>query len=205
MIEQLNGFAGLDISDSQATDLLNEGYRELCLRSEWLKATANIGLTVADDGEYALPTDCIRILKLFVNGRPYSETDETSEAHIVAGNLSYSGPSGSHLYWLKGDSTGADQVKLYPVPTTAGLSIDVRYVRRPTALTTATSPLTPLEFDRAIMDYAGYLAYSLLEDDEGMADIRLARFERKAEELRRLRNSRGGRAPVQMRVVGRHV
>lgn len=206
MIEQLNGLQGLDLTTTEATDLLNEGYRELCARSEWLRATSTAaGPTVVDQSEYTLPSDLYRVLKVFVDGRPYYGADETTVAHIEANNLSYSAPSGSHLYWLNGDGTGADRLSLHPAPGEAGLTIALRYVRRPTALTTADEPLTPREFDRAIIDYAGYLAYSLLEDDEGMADVRLARFERKVEELRRLRNSRGGRAPIQMRVIGHHV
>lgn len=203
MISQLNGLAGLDLTDAEATDLINEGYRELCARSEWLRAYST-STTVSGQEDYTLPSDCYRVLEVHKNGIPQNASDDETVAQIRAGNyyLVYEN-YGQSLYWLEGDATGQDHLTLYPTPSSSD-SLLIIYVRRPTALTTTDEPVTPREFDRALINYAAYLAYSMLEDDEGAAEIQYGRFERKVEELRLLRNSRSGRGTKRMILQGTH-
>lgn len=203
MQSQLNEFAGLDLEDDEAKALLNEGYRELCARSEWLRANLDIGPTIADEEHYTLPLDCGRILKLFVNGNPYYPTDDEQVALIRSSNLRYSVPLGSNLYWLEGDEDGLDQVALYPAPTQADLSVSCFYVRRPTALEVdEDQALTPPDYDRAILDYATAIALASIEDEKATRDEYLLDFVRRAEDLRRLRNSRIGRYPMRLKIAG---
>lgn len=204
MITQLNGLAGLDLSDAEATDLLNEGYRELCARSKWLRANSVSLVTVANQEDYTLPTDLYSIREVFVDGVPWEPADDATIAHIRASNLNYYSPTGSYLYWLEADSTGTDHLTLYPTPTESGNTITLIYVRRPTALTTSTEPLTPREFDRFIIFYAQAIAYASLEDDKALYDSYMADFDRGVEQLRRLRNARAGTKPRQMLVLGIH-
>lgn len=202
MIERLNGLSGFDLTDAEALDLINEGYRELCARSEWLRARSTSLVTVANQEDYTLPTDLYRVLKVWVGTAPYYPTDEESVTLIRNNNLSYSAPLGSHLYWLEQDATGNDHIALYPIPTSAGDTITLSYVRRPTALTGTDEALTPREFDNSILLYAKAVHFESLEDDRQLANDYMSEFDNNVERLRRLRNSRAGRYPQRLRLAG---
>lgn len=88
MVTRLNGLSGFDLTDAEALQLINEGYRELVARSEWLRATVtSVGPTVANQENYTLPTDLYRALKVYVGTAPAFPTGDEEIALIRSENL----------------------------------------------------------------------------------------------------------------------
>ena len=197
---ELDDLAGLDLSTTERDRLLNEGARELAIRAEWTRKTANIGPTVVDQAAYALPADLDRILRLSVNGEPYVPNDEEDAENLTLGDRSLSAYGAYRLTW---DSLGAEKVSLYPVPSTAGLAVNLLYVYEPADMSNDTDePKVPKRFRRAIADYAKAEALSGSEEDLESHAYYKARFEEKVQELSELRVKREGRSARQVRIVG---
>jgi hypothetical protein len=203
---ELDDLAGLDLTTTERDRLLNEGYRKLVCEADWLRAAVEVGPTAVGTDDYALPSTVYRILRLSVNGLPFYPTDEETIQDYTAGDAYYRLPSGSGWYYLTYDSAGAERVSLYPSPTTAGHSIIARAVLRPNLLTAdADEPLVPYEYCRYIIEYAKSIAYGSVEDSQDLQAFYRGEFDRGVAELRALRNSKRGRAPVSAKVVGIHV
>jgi hypothetical protein len=201
---EVDDLAGFDLTSTERNRLIAEAYSALVTDSEWLRVLASAGPTVAGTAAYALPTGTYRVLRLEVNRIPYEHTDERTAREFEAGSLYYRLPSGSGFYWLS-NSSGTDQISLYPTPTTSGLSVYADVVKEPTELSGGSDvPVVPARFHRAIVEYVKWVAYRSLEDDLDAGADAKNEYDRYVAELRALRNSRGGRAPMRPRIVGIH-
>ncbi len=191
--------------------LLNEASRELAGRSEWYKATVEIGPTVAAQGEYTIPSDVHSLLRLKVNGVPWAPGSEEDADRVESNIATLRTPNGGGMYFPTFGATNIEKVELYPVPETAGLSILARAVEYPPTLVTgtaaagqSTTTAFPDEFDRALEHYVAAHALGGEEDNLEGHQFHMTKFDEKALQLKRLRNSRIGRGPRQLKVFGVH-
>lgn len=202
LIARLNSFAGLDLSDEEATDGLNEAQVQLALRSEYpRKVSATLTTTVADQSEYTLDTDFLAPMKLAVGGAPWESTDFETIQQYLRNDL-WLNRDGA--FAIEPDDTGTDQLVLYPAPSTA-TDLRFTYVYSPTAL--VSGPDTPGAFPDFAHNYLCYYAaawaFRSLEDNPQLAQVWDDRFDLKVAELRRYRIRRSHRkGPISVRIVG---
>lgn len=193
--------AGLDLTDDEANELLNEADRELCVRAEWTRATVSIGPTVADQAAYSLPSTVARPLKLYVNGLPGWEPSDEETALRLASNDLYLRARG--IWYISYSSAGAESIVLYPTPDEAGQSISLVAVVYPTEMSTdASSPASPADFNRYLLAYAKGTALGEIEDAAELQAFHMTQFEEGVARLRARRTSRVGHGPIQARIAG---
>jgi len=179
----LDDLAGIDLDDAQRDALLNEAHRELAVRSEWYRATVEIGPGVTDQAAYTLPTDVYRILDLRISGEAYKPSYQQQADRIVLNRdtLLVAG-----IYWMSWGSANERQVSIYPTVAT-GTAISALVIERPALMTVdADVPVVPEEFRQAIVDKAIAVAYGLSEDNPDLRTYNEDLFDRKVGELRRL-------------------
>lgn len=183
--EQLDTLAGLDLSTTDRDLLINEGYRELAVRSEFLQRTADLGPTVSGTNSYSVPANMHRIMFLSLGTTPYVRAKNRQYTEeIAAGTRALRAPG---VYWIHRDGLGAEYVNLYPAPTSSGTSINARIVFIPGDLSSGTDvPIVPTFSHRAIVDYAAAQAYALAEDNTDLANQFMADFERRLGQVKEL-------------------
>ena len=173
-------------------------------RSEWYRPTVSIGPTVIGQSDYAFP-DSIRLLRLRVNGIPWTRTSLEQIEDTVAGLGLIEYVSGSGVYAPVTDAAGALSIRLYPTPTTAGQTIAAEVIGKPPAFSTSAETATtvfPDDADRALLDYVCSIYFGSVEDNPAMRSYYMDRFDEKALELRRLRIGRLGRGPRRIPIIG---
>lgn len=192
--DSLDELAGLDLTDAQRDALLNEGHRELATRSEWYRAEIELGPTVADQEDYALPADLHRILNLSVAGLRFEPSDRLTVDRLRDSTL-YLNPMLDGVWWLSWSAANARQVSLYPAPA-GGLEISALVIERPALMSAdADEPVVPSEYRQAIADYASGQAFAAQEDNLDARAFYQEAFDRAVADLRRLTFS-GGRVPT---------
>lgn len=185
----LDDLAGLDLDDDQRDALLNEAHRELAVKSEWYRATIDLGPGVADQEAYTLPDDVYRILDLRISNEAYKPSYQ-QQADRIRQNLDTLLVAG--IYWMSWGSSNERQVSIYPTVDT-GTSIYATVIERPALMDDdADVPVVPEEFRQAIVDKAAAIAYAYSEDNPDLRTYNEDLFDRKVGELRRLVFS-GGR------------
>lgn len=193
---------GLDLTPTEANDLINEAHRFVCVESEWTRATIELGPGVDGQAAYEYPATIHRILKLDVDGLPYEPTSEEQVQALEYGNAYASGTGG--FWYSTYAADGTEQVSVYPVPG-GGEEISARAVVYPSDLTEDTdTPAThPIpQGDRAILNYVQAQVQGDAEDDVQTRDYYLGECGRLVEQLRLLRNSRNSRKNSRVRVRG---
>lgn len=199
---RLNTFAGLDLTATEADQLINEGYRELATRAEWTRANRDVGDTVKDQVAYTIPPNVYKILEVHVGGIPFSPTDEETIRRFEDDQLVR---RTTGLWWISFTDSGTEQISLHPTPSKAGDEILALSIVVPANLVNnADTPVVPDGFDHAIISYAAARAYEGLEDNPEQSQFHQAFFDRKVDELTRLRLGRVGRGPRQVRIQGIH-
>lgn len=186
---------------AEIDDLINEGHKELCVRSEWTRAAVDLGPTVADQAAYALPETIYRPLEVEVDGTPYDASSEGEVKRILNGTLRL---AAAGLWWISEDDAGAEFISLYPTPA-AGLTITARSIVYPADIAAGDDDATfrvPDDSVKGIRAYVKRELYSGVEDDEDRATIQDQHFENEVTRLRQRRFSRVGRGNVHMRVEG---
>jgi hypothetical protein len=179
----MDDLAGLDLDDEQRDDLLNQAHRELAVRSEWYRATIELGPGVTEQREYTLPDDVYRILKVTINGEVYKPLTEEAADRLTLGldSLLVAG-----ICWMTWGSANERQVGIYPT-VSDGTAISARVVERPALMTDdADVPVVPEEFTQAIIDKATGIALGSVEDNPDLRSYYEDQFDRKVGELRRL-------------------
>lgn len=199
--DELRDLHGLDLEETESFRLLNEGYAELCVRSEWTRATLEIGTTVADQTNYAFPSTptIYRPLKLRVDGQPYTPADEELVDEIVAGTMRLLARG---LYWLDHDADGVENFAIYPTPSEADLVIDALCVVFPDTLEAGDEFGVPGDFARAPIEYTRAVSIGSSEDDPEAQVQGFSAFDAYVTRLRALRRARVGHGPVTMRIRG---
>jgi hypothetical protein len=188
---------GLDLEEDEAFAVLNEGHTELCVRSEWTRASVAVGPSVADQAEYAVHASIYRPLRLAVNGAPWIPSDERMVQRIQAGEIRW-----SQIWYLTHDSAGAEKFGLYPAPDTSGLAITAYSIVYPDTLEADDEFVIPRDFHRAPIHYARSVSLGSSEDDTDRENVDAQIFDGYVARLRRHRLSRAGRGPVHMGIEG---
>lgn len=169
---------GVETSDSGLLTWINESYLYICdeitkvLPDFFTKAVATP--TVANQQEYALPSDFDKILMVNVS---YNSTDwhralpmpNIGSIAVHAAGVSNSQPSESApWYYLVGNNIG-----LSPIPTSNGSinNIKIWYVYNPDELASADTPSIPNKYQH-IIKYGAYANY-MDQDDEHVAAERI--------------------------------
>jgi len=198
-IAELRNIDALDLTDSEATQLLNEANVELCVRSRWTVATVDMGPTVAGQETYPLPDEIVELREVYVANAPYSNTDQNTIRRINIGELSMRSYG---LWWTSFDGAGAQGLSLYPIPSSA-VSLEVLSVVSPPALA-ADDPFTvPADFHRAAIEYVQGVSLGGSEDDLDRRQVHWDEFERQVTRLRARRITRDtGHTNATLRIRG---
>jgi hypothetical protein len=168
-------FADLDLDENDRDARINEGYAELCIRSEWSLARKEFGPVAQGVELYALGDDVARIRSVRRNGRLLQEISEDTRDAIVSGQAVVTPTDG--CYYISSDENAVRQLGLYPAPQRDD-TISARIVRRPSPMLDATDvPDVPYEFRGAIAAYAASKVYAYSEDDPQLADRANEEFE----------------------------
>lgn len=197
-VVRIPGLAGVE--SGERAFLINEGMRELAVRSEWTKTTRNLGNTVAGTAAYAIPADVYRILHVAVDNVPVASGDEQMVQSVIDGDLYLRARA---VYYTSFDSSGVEKLYLYPTPDTDGLTINALCVYRPADLATNGIPPLPAEFHRNIVHYAAFNLLTAPEDAD-RRDFYQTQYEMGCERLRQLRLARQNRGPILMQIQGVH-
>lgn len=189
-----------NLPSGERTYLINEGMRELCVRSEWTRAVRNLGNTAIGQAAYTLDSDIYRILHVSVDNVPFASGDEQQVQSIIDGDLWLRSIG---IYYTSFDSSGNESLFLYPTPDTAGLTINATVVYVPADLSAGPVTVLPTPFHRNIVHYA---AFNALTDPDysDQRDYFQTQYELGLERLRELRLSRQYRGPLQMGISGIH-
>ena len=206
------GFDSTSSATSQAVALswLEARYQEMCAESGYTQAIRELGPTVADQDEYALPDSVTRVVGLRVGtSRPWTPVKLEDLWALAAGTARLEGGMIGAFAETWSEETadaGTEKVKLYPVPTEAALDVLAICVVAPPALSLSanTAPRVPTDFHEYIVD--GAIAMGLRRDDsrEDEAAPYEARFKDATGRLGMRRRKRVGRGPIQGRVASVH-
>ena len=208
------GFDNTSSATSQAVALswLDARYQEMCAESGYTQAMRDLGPTVVDQAEYALEDSITRVIGLQVGtSRPWTPVKledlwalGAGTARLEGGMIGAFAQTWSEASTSEGE--GIEKVRLYPVPTEAGLDVSVLCIVAPPALSLSTNeaPRVPGDFHEFIVD--GAIAMGLRRDDsrEDEAAPYEARFKDAIGRLGMRRRKRVGRGPIQGRVASVH-
>lgn len=206
------GFDSTSSATSQAVALswLEARYQEMCAESGYTQAIRELGPTVVDQDEYALPDSVTRVVGLRVGtSRPWTPVKLEDLWALSAGTARMEGGMIGAFAQTWSEETadaGTEKVKLYPAPTEAALDVLAICVVSPPALSLSanTAPRVPTDFHEYIVD--GAIAMGLRRDDsrEDEAAPYEARFKDATGRLGMRRRKRVGRGPIQGRVASVH-
>lgn len=206
------GFDSTSSATSQAVALswLEARYQEMCAESGYTQAIRELGPTVVDQDEYALPESVTRVVGLRVGtSRPWTPVKLDDLWALSAGTARLEGGMIGAFAETWSEETadaGTEKVKLYPAPTEAALDVLAICVVSPPALSLSanTAPRVPTDFHEYIVD--GAIAMGLRRDDsrEDEAAPYEARFKDAIGRLGMRRRKRVGRGPIQGRVASVH-
>lgn len=153
-----------DVDSTRALRWLNGRHRAMVIKARALRKSVEIGPTVAGTQAYALPAGVVQIAQVVLDGKPIGQITAEDLAAGAAGWLTLSG-SGVALAPAE-DASGGKEVAIYPTPDTSGLTIVLRGVWRPDALSTSSdaSLVVPAEFHDGLV--AGAIATGLLRTEQ---------------------------------------
>lgn len=152
--------------DSMLRRWINDGAREICRKSEAVRATATIP-TLAGVGEYTIAQNVVRVTD--ASWKPTSDTQQyplTYRDRHSMDNVWYMDPDREGSYPMFFTTWGAPPdltIRLFPVPSDGG-AITLLYYSYPTDLATDTEADAnsrvdiPAGWDDMIVDYVEYRA-----------------------------------------------
>lgn len=200
-IDQLVGAeaAGFDVSRVQAASLLQQGVERFASRSEWIKAERDFGLTVADQEEYPLGTDVVKVKGLTVGGVPYNAVDVQTIWQYKLSGLPRR-IDGAYAERFNDDGK-IRAIGLLPIPGEAGLPIEGLAILVPGDLKEEDDLPFPADYRRGPLEYAKGIAYEELDENPEAGAVYLERARGLADELKELGNTRTGTGPTQAPVA----
>lgn len=184
--------AQIDVSDAVAYAWLLEKARILNAEAAWLLAEAQIP-AVTDQGEYALPDDCVRTEAIGVGAQIYRRRTLTQIDEARQGN------SPTLIYGDAADTM--DRVFAISPPVSTGNMITLRYLadvpdEGPTGVPPFPADITPVLVDGAIGQ-----GLARMDERFDSAAYFEARFTDGIARLKRRRGGRAGRGPIPIRIV----
>lgn len=199
--------AASDTSSATVLSWINEVYREMVSAAEWLRSERSLGVTVAGQDLYDLPDDVIRVSKVAINGSSRWDIVATEELLDLKwqGGLYLTGSPGV-VAQVYDEVTSKQKIQLWPVPQTAGYTIQVLGSILPAALTTAgpdATPLLPPDVHEALADGAIGLGRLRVDEREDLAAPYMQKFQAAVGKLVKRRRSRIQEGAWQAGVGGR--
>jgi len=174
------------------------------VRARCFRKTVSLGSTVANQRDYALPTDLRGIFEVTVAGITYGDARHVDISSQFQGLLWLCGTGG--VVAPEEDSSGLGELALIPTPGTAGDDIAVRGFFAPPDLLTAddTTLKIPSDYDEALKEggIAALMSGALGDFRSDLAQDHEQKFQQGCEELRVDTNRRYSSSPAQLRVVG---
>jgi hypothetical protein len=160
-------------------------------------------VTVATQDYYTFPTglyDIAQIIELDISTIAVPGRYDYTRYSI--GNGSDLIQAGSKFFQIT-SSTGAKSLGIYPVPTTAGLTIRIRFRKRLTDLNASTPTQEP-DFDNRFHDALAFFACHMIcasgsSPDAMQADMFMQKYESSINGLRKLRIQDNQRNPSRYR------
>lgn len=191
--------AEFDADQGQVEGWANERHRRMVGESLWRGVEKPVGTTVAAQAAYPVEDDMLDLRMLSVDGVTYGHVSPEQMWAVTSGTAVLVGDG---VFSQSYDAFGVAQVKLYPVPTSDGLSIQGLMAFEPPDLGSNDSPIFPSHLHSYWRDGVFADAYEIVGVRQDLAQSHEARFEAGIEKLARLRVSRLGGGPVQARLVG---
>lgn len=204
LIDQVKTEAQFDVDDSAALNWLDRRHKVMVIRARAYRKTVSIsGGTVANQSDYALPSDLVEIEQVTVDGMPYGQAMHTDLAYGAQGWIMLSGIGG--VVASEEDATGGPEIALYPTPTDVGKVIQVRGIFRPSDLVVGTDSTirVPDEFLDALVSGAIATGLNRQEYRPDLAQTFEQDFSNACEEWRRqVRRRYRGAGPATIRIRG---
>lgn len=188
MIDEVRRAGGMDADVGQVSGWLNGRYKKLCVRSDWTKQIVAVGSTVVDQARYSLSDSISEVHEARVGGLPLARIGARTLWDLDAARVHQSTETGFIAPIFS--TAGQAQIELFPVPTEAGLSIEVLATVEPDPLSGQDVPLVPHDFHRSIVEGAISDALALLDENLQSADYYEQRFEKAISDLKLRQNRR---------------
>lgn len=169
---QFGDESGVQISNEDILRWVNAGVDEIFRRSEPLKATIKTDL-VANQAEYTLPDNILRVQSILVNGIPVEQRSTQEVEEYILKDDPTGVTAGQPVVW----SEWGGSIVFYPKPSenvTDGITL--RFIKGPTEVTTGTDLLpTPDAFYNRLIEYVLQQAYEL-DENFSAADTKASQF-----------------------------
>jgi len=144
----------LRYTDAKITQTLNEGNRDMVVRSGALVAETTF-TTQAYSYQYALPSDCVNILRVFETEDTRKKVWPLSVRKIDAARREWRAQTSTSIEWYFRFSMGVLMVG--PRPATGGVEYTIWYTQDPGAASMSAEtdqPDVPVRFRDALVEYA---------------------------------------------------
>ena len=199
--------ASFDATEAQALQWLSRKHELMVVRAKCFRQKIQIGPTVSEQAQYAVPARVVEIRELKVANVPYGTGKHRDIAENELGYIWLDGiyvAAGGGLEVRDYDESGNSLVTLVPTPTEAGLEVTLSAVCRPEPLVIGQAGVRiPPEFYDALVAGAVATGLQRLESRPDLAQSNEAIFTAGCLELLRQTNQRyRGSGPAQIRVVG---
>jgi len=204
LIDQVRLEAQFDVTDAAALAWLDRRHKKMVIRARAYRKTATIpGGTVANQRDYALPSDLVEVLEILVGGLPYGRATHSDLSYGAQGWLWLDGVGG--VASSEEDSSGGAEIALYPTPTQSSQAIQVRGIFRPASLVVGqdSTILVPDEFLDPLVSGAIATGLTRQEYRPDLAQGFEQDYSDACEEWRRqIRRRYRGAGPTAIRIVG---
>jgi hypothetical protein len=143
---------------------VQEAYRRAATESKWLTKNLAVGTTVAGTADYPIASDVLQLESVVIDGAEYGRVNEFDILDVQHGRAFVDVPVFAQSF----SGAGADQITLFPTPTTSGLAITGKAVMVPPDLVTGSgagsAPVFTTDLHSVVLD--GAIAIGYLRSDE---------------------------------------
>lgn len=162
-----------DVTQARAVAVLNDRLQDMVARSTALRAIKSLGTTVVDQASYTLDPTVVKVLKVYtVDGTDTTTYEGSSTLEDFIDLTADNAETCGNLYVTEPDadsSVTTENLRLYPAPDTAGLTITGLVALRPAVLTYASATALPIPTDS--QDNLKEGAKAVLYREEGREDL----------------------------------
>jgi hypothetical protein len=184
---QFGDESGVQITDSDITNWVNQAQMEIVNKNPMIQATA-VTTAVSGTQTYAVPPDMVQIESVMFNGNILAPTNfEDMRSQLGSDN----GTPGTPGWWY----VWANLIYLWPIPNTAQ-AIAVNYSKYPTRVSSPADKLgVPDRYFDRVCEFVMSKAYELDEDWNGYR-VNAQKFEDKLQEVNNADKNMIGAFPV---------
>lgn len=181
---QFGDESGTQITDADILNWLNEGQKEIARQTGVLQARL-VTDSVADQSEYAIPTNFISIRRAAFNGKVL-QTITLEELDTVSDTWKNQGSGYPQRFLVWGNT-----IVLYPAPSTdVDEALEIYYIKYPDVLETPTDiPEIPTHMHHELVRFALAQAKELDEEDSKSQAVKLE-FDTQMAQIRYETNNR---------------